>query len=305
MKFFSQFNQKLNQIVLMLTLMLIFGLLAPAPANAAIIPLILDGTDLTHLPEGSTAAPVYALEQSDSAFVPLRAVSELLGARVSYAKGLIQIGSGDTELRLQIGSPQIYKSTAEYTDKVLTLSAAPFEKNSTTYVPLRFIAESLDCTVWYHEGQVSIATEPLVIDGQAVDRMEYLAHATMGANVYRLQSNQLMRSIYQQLQACQSAPAASPTYVTSPSVALNGDFCRHINFDFYNAANEQLCSITIYKQYQQPGEPAPNEPLRSYPFVIGDNLTNTFYSCTQEDYAKLVPLIDYCEAYGKLIHTAP
>lgn len=327
MKFFSQFNrfkQKLHAIVLTLALLLV---LIPATAQAydhSAYYFWSGGKAIPAPPINEqsfntiTAVGLYinGVEQTDphiflapvlgsTTYVPLRLVSEQLGAQVGYAKGVIQISDGNTELRLQLGETQAYKSTAAQQDQIIPLTVAPFVCDGSTYVPLRFIAESLDCTVWYHEGQVSIATEPLVIDGQAVDRMEYLAHATMGANVYRLQSNQLMRSIYQQLQACQSAPATAPAYVTSPSVALNGDFCRHISFDFYNAANELLYSITIYKQYQQPDQPAQSEPLRSYPFVVGDNLTNTFYSCTQEDYAKLSPLIDYCEAYGKLIHTAP
>lgn len=187
MKFFSQFNQKLNSILLTLTLLLY---LLPAPAQAydhSAYYFWSGGKAIPAPPINEqsfntiTAVGLYinGVEQTDThiflapvldstTYVPLRLVSEQLGAQVSYAKGVIQISDGNTELRLQLGETQAYKSTAAQQDQIIPLTVAPFVCDGSTYVPLRFIAESLDCTVWYHEGQVSIATSPLLIDGQGL-----------------------------------------------------------------------------------------------------------------------------------------
>jgi hypothetical protein len=77
-------------------------------------------------------------------FLPLRAISEALGATVSWVAEIrgITVTLGDHIVGLQIGN-----STAVVDGTILTLEDAPYIKNNRTMVPLRIIANSLGATV--------------------------------------------------------------------------------------------------------------------------------------------------------------
>ena len=79
-----------------------------------------------------------------STMVPLRFVSEILGATVDWNASLqiVTITSGKRVIQLQIGSLMALVDT-----EVVSLTAAPMLSQSRTLVPLRFISESLGATV--------------------------------------------------------------------------------------------------------------------------------------------------------------
>jgi hypothetical protein len=84
------------------------------------------------------------IERAGRVFVPLRGIFERLGATVVYAAGTINATKGGTTISLQIGSTQ-----ATVSGQPQTLDVAPFIVGATTYVPLRFIAQSLGAQVGY------------------------------------------------------------------------------------------------------------------------------------------------------------
>ena len=77
-------------------------------------------------------------------FLPLRAISEALGATVDWIAETqgITVTLGDNSIGLQIGN-----TSAVVNGTVMTLDAAPYIKNSRTMVPFRVIAEGLGATV--------------------------------------------------------------------------------------------------------------------------------------------------------------
>jgi hypothetical protein len=77
-------------------------------------------------------------------FLPLRAISEALGATVDYIADTqgITVVLGTNTIGLQIGN-----TSAVVNGTVMTLDAPPYIKNSRTMVPLRVIAEGLGATV--------------------------------------------------------------------------------------------------------------------------------------------------------------
>jgi len=79
-----------------------------------------------------------------STMVPLRFVSEILGATVDWNASLqiVTITSGQRVIQLQIGSLIALVGT-----EVVSLTAAPMLSQGRTLVPLRFISESLGATV--------------------------------------------------------------------------------------------------------------------------------------------------------------
>ena len=75
-------------------------------------------------------------------FVPVRAISESLGADVKWEPISRTVLINDI-ISLQIGNKEAFVG-----DKKVTLNYAPFiDKNNRTLVPIRFIAEALNCKV--------------------------------------------------------------------------------------------------------------------------------------------------------------
>jgi hypothetical protein len=92
------------------------------------------------------------IERVGRVFVPLRGIFERLGAGVVYSSGTINATKGSTTISLQIGSTQ-----ATVNGQPQTLDVAPFIVGATTYVPLRFIAQSLGANVGYDNSTQVVA----------------------------------------------------------------------------------------------------------------------------------------------------
>ncbi len=82
--------------------------------------------------------------QTGRVFVPMRSIFERMGATVVYASGNINATRGRTTVALRIGS-----TSATIDGQNQQLDVAPFIVGATTYVPLRFIAQSLGANVNY------------------------------------------------------------------------------------------------------------------------------------------------------------
>ena len=78
--------------------------------------------------------------------VPMRFIAEALGANVAWQEGgeEITVQLGDKLIRLQPGAEHAVLDDAEQ-----VLPAAPITENDVTLVPLRFVAENLNCQVQY------------------------------------------------------------------------------------------------------------------------------------------------------------
>jgi hypothetical protein len=94
------------------------------------------------------------IERTGRVFVPLRGIFERMGATVVYSAGTINATKGSTTMSLQIGSTQ-----ATVNGQSQTLDVAPFIVGATTYVPLRFIAQSLGANVGYDNSTRVVAIQ--------------------------------------------------------------------------------------------------------------------------------------------------
>ncbi len=114
--------------------------------------------------------------QSNRTMVPVRFVSEALGAKVAWepATRQVKITQGNKQIDLTIGQADV-----SVDGKVIHLDAAPLIRQDRTFVPLRFVSEALGAQVQWQaaEKRVLIRTtqdnpankaETLTID-QAVD----------------------------------------------------------------------------------------------------------------------------------------
>jgi hypothetical protein len=92
------------------------------------------------------------IERAGRVFVPLRGVFERLGASVVYQAGQINASGNGHDVSLRIGSNQ-----AVVNGQQQTLDVAPFIVGASTYVPLRFVSQSLGASVNYDNGTNTVA----------------------------------------------------------------------------------------------------------------------------------------------------
>lgn len=95
------------------------------------------------------------IERSGRVFVPLRSIFERLGSTVVYTNGTINATRRQTTVTLHIGSTQ-----AVVDGQPQILDVAPFIVGATTYVPLRFVAQSFGAVVGYDAATRIVAIRP-------------------------------------------------------------------------------------------------------------------------------------------------
>jgi hypothetical protein len=125
-------------------LAIIFFAPTATPALAAGVTVYVDGSPL-YLNPGP-------IERAGRVFVPLRGIFERLGASVVYENREINSTKGDISVSLRIGSRE-----ATVNGQQQVVDVAPFIVGATTYVPLRFIAQSLGAVVDYNGAMRRVA----------------------------------------------------------------------------------------------------------------------------------------------------
>ncbi|OON98997.1 MAG: hypothetical protein ATN35_02615 [Epulopiscium sp. Nele67-Bin004] len=100
-----------------------------------------------------TTASESPVQQSGTTLVPVRIVSEQLGASVDWNASTqqITITKDNTQVELQVGS-----TTAKVNGQASTLTTAPIVKNGTTMIPLRFVSEALNVPVLWDDGTSTV-----------------------------------------------------------------------------------------------------------------------------------------------------
>ncbi len=99
---------------------------------------------------------------SSRTMVPIRAISQAFGARVEWLpedKSItitLKDGVGTTFIIMRVGSKMAYVNQTP-----VELDVVPEIKSGTTFVPLRFVAESLGCTVNYDATSKTVTIERL------------------------------------------------------------------------------------------------------------------------------------------------
>ena len=96
-------------------------------------------------------APIVANSRT---MLPVRYVAEALGASIAWdgATSTATLTTADTEIKITVGA-----ATATVNGQAVTLAAPAFIENSRTYMPVRFVAETLGATVTW-DGMTSTAT---------------------------------------------------------------------------------------------------------------------------------------------------
>ena len=150
-------------------LILILALIILAMAMPALaVNLIIDGMKVKLDSE--------PLMRGSMVFVPLRGIFEKLGATVTYEKSTqtILAHRKETKVKLVTGDPFAFVDGSR-----VRMMAPPFQKMGRTYVPLRFISESLGCRVGWHPPTRTVAISSKGKDPFAGVDMDSLERVTI------------------------------------------------------------------------------------------------------------------------------
>lgn len=100
-----------------------------------------------------------AYVENGRTMMPVRGIAEVIGAEVDYDEQTqtVMLESEDKSITLEIG-----KSEMKVNDETVSLLTAPEIKNDRTMLPVRDVAEALDCEVtWNQETETAVFTKPL------------------------------------------------------------------------------------------------------------------------------------------------
>lgn len=97
---------------------------------------------------------VKAFSQNGRSFVPVRFVSEALGAKVAWNQkdNEVQIEKDIIKIKLNINN-----KIMKVNDKEILMDVAPTIKEKRTFIPLRYMANALEMNIFYQEGLIVIS----------------------------------------------------------------------------------------------------------------------------------------------------
>lgn len=128
---------------LILATLLLFALPAYAETTVSV-----DGKEVT----------LQSISYQGRILIPLRNTSEVLGAKVNYLAdiGIAIIEKYGTELRINLGDTVSYLN-----GKKISYDVPPVVVDNKSYVPLRFLAESMNYEVTYVDNKVNLISKPI------------------------------------------------------------------------------------------------------------------------------------------------
>ena len=92
--------------------------------------------------------------------VPLRVISENLGAQVHWQDSQITLSMDQTTIKLNLNNRTVIKMVKR------TIGCTTIHEKQSHLCTTRFIAETFGSQVHYNDGTVNITTEPLLIEDE-------------------------------------------------------------------------------------------------------------------------------------------
>lgn len=221
-------------------------LLSSQTTHAADHPIQIDGVAI--------ASDVLPEIKNNRTMVPLRVISENLGANVEWTKSEVILARSDVKVKLTLNS-----SAADKNGKKLQLDVKPYVKNNRVFVPLRFIAETFGCSVKYGNTTVTVETKPLFIDGVQVKALQEEYHMTMGGVVQQINGNAFNEAIYKLFAEHKGTKVEAPAeYSWWPNIDTPGFYYKNAQYDFLDSKGNSFVQFDVYSLlYTYPSEDYP------------------------------------------------
>ncbi|KPN97138.1 copper amine oxidase N-terminal domain-containing protein [Lysinibacillus sp. ZYM-1] len=203
--------------------------------------------------------------KNNRTMVPLRVISENLGAQVQWKDSKITLSKNQSTIILNLNSQTVIKN-----GKTEHLDGTPYLKNNRTYVPIRFIAETFGSQVDYKQGIVNIATKPLLIGNQKIKALHYEYHMTMGGIIQEIKGNSYHHDMFEIFQQKGNKVEAPKDYSWQLNLDTPGSYYKLGQYDFMNTDNKSIQQFDIYSLNQA----FPDELLEGFPKVLLHDVSN-------------------------------
>lgn len=174
--------------------------------------------------------------------VPLRMISENLGAEVNWSPSEVTLIKNQIKATLKLNS-----SVALKNGESVKLDVKPYLKSNRILVPLRFIAETFGCTVSYNNATVSIDTPPLHIDQVEIKALQHEYHMTMGGVVQQIKANTYHEAIYNVFVEDKGIRVDAPAkFSWSVHDTEAGSYYKIGQYDFLDGNGDSVQRFDIY-----------------------------------------------------------
>ncbi|QHW31996.1 copper amine oxidase N-terminal domain-containing protein [Paenibacillus rhizovicinus] len=194
----------------------------------------------------AVASDVKPEVKDNRTMVPLRVISENLGAKVAWTKTEVTLTKNNMKVILKPNS-----TTAVKNGTAVQLDVKPYVVDNRIIVPLRFIAETFGCTVNYSNSTVTVESAPLVINGVQVNALQQEYHMTMGGIVQQVNGNAYNEAIYTSFETNKGAKVDAPAnYSWSPNYDIPGSYLKTAQYDFLDKNGKSVKSYEIYTLLQ-------------------------------------------------------
>lgn len=252
----------MKKVVLSVIFLALILILTSKPTYAANSQIKVDGVVI--------ASDVDAEIRNNRTMVPLRVISENLGAQVNWSNSDVTLTKNDTQIILKLNSNTVMKN-----DKTVLLDVKPYIKNNRILVPVRFIAETFGCNVTYRNRTVTVDTDPLIIDNVKVKLIQHEYHMIMGGVVQQIKGNAYNKTIYNIFMENKGGKVEAPANYSWQYIMDNpGTYYKEGQYDFMDQEGNSIKRFDIYTLIDS----FPVETSAGYPEVlIYDATENQWY----------------------------
>ncbi|WP_379132554.1 copper amine oxidase N-terminal domain-containing protein [Paenibacillus sp. sgz500958] len=241
-------------------IMLVFVLASsssPASAAGKNIQIKIDGVVIS-----SDVKPEVRNERT---MVPLRVISENLGAKVDWSNSGITITKHNTKVQLKLNSNSLTKNGV-----TSLLDVKPYVKNERVMVPLRFLSETFGSQVDYKNSTVTVKSEALVINQVKVKSMQQEFHMIMGGMVQQNEGNAYNTEMYNIFEENKGSKVEAPAhYSWMNTIDTLGSYYKEGQYDFLDAEGKSIQRYDIYDLI----ESFPADMLEGYPKILIHDVT--------------------------------
>lgn len=190
----------------------------------------------------SIASDVNPEKKNNRIMVPLRVISENLGANIQWSNSKVTLTKNDMIVNLTLNS-----YTAIKNGKEVLLDVKPYLKNDRIFVPIRFLAETFGAGVEFSNFTVIVDTKPLSINGVEVQALRSEYRMTMGGVVEHIEGNAYIETIYQIFMENKVEKVETPSdYTWSVHSTVSGGYYKIRQYDFLDQSGESIQSFDIY-----------------------------------------------------------
>ena len=237
---------------------------------------------------------VAPLLQNGRTLVPLRTVSQALGATVMWKDNEASIKTADGEkMYFTPGSKTAVLLSAGGEKQEVALDSPAVMRSGRVMVPLRVIAETFNVKTDYQNGQVILSSTPVYVDGKALNSMTTHQYMTMGGWVIGFYGNANVGRLYNALVAMEREEVAAPERYSRMVLPDEPYFYLSSEYDFYCGEpklenGDETNGLVSFDIYLAVTNNWPEEEIGIYRgWLLHDVTADKWYKIEREDYDAL------------------